>query len=152
MRFNFLFPRRPAPPTPTRGIPITGRPGTLAELLVARDVLGWDKAYDAFLEEFWAHPCPSALVDPPGALAGVERCVVAATVASLAEWFDWPIPEWAQGDDCVMESVTLVLPQRLREGLTQEETLVVTRVLCADGPPRFLERNLAVRWGTYAPR
>jgi hypothetical protein len=117
------------------------RPETLAEV-AAWTAQGddFDRCLASFLDEFYARPNATALVDTPVLLAPrygdtgrVQDAYLAATAEELARRFGLPWPDW-----------TLTEDRRLRRPWFATPLAAVRAVLLLESPPAFRSRNLFV--------
>ena len=127
---------------PRPGITTGGRPRTLQELVLAALCTGWDQAFRDYLEQFVAQPSFEALVDPPEALSGYRRELMAAVVETLAEHEGWPVPSWAQDR---RQTVTATWPQDRRQ---TQSLATFERLQRLFGAAERMERIEVLRQGT----
>ena len=135
-----------------RGIKVSGRAGTLTELMLAARCLGWDQAYGDYLREFRESPALEALVNPPEELKGYHRALMAAVVETLAEEQGWPVPSWVLEPSCFLDVLTLALPERIKRSLDPACQKALLDVLGDECPKSFRARNLVAKWDALHPK
>ena len=117
------------------------RPKTLAEVAaLAAQGDSFDRCLANFLDEFYAAPRGTALVDTPALLAPkfgdtgrVQDAYLAATAEELARRFDLPLPAWTAGELRQLHRPWFATP-----------LAAVRAVLLLESPPAFRARNLFV--------
>jgi hypothetical protein len=117
------------------------RPKTLAEVAVlAAAGDSFDRSLMNFLDEFYADPTASALVDSPELLAGrlgaigrVQDAYLAATAEEIARRFQLPLPAWTSAPERALHQPWFATP-----------LAAVRAVLLLESPAPFRSRNLFV--------
>lgn len=128
-----------------------GRPCTLLEMMFSAWQHGWDEALVGYLRQFRAAPVPGALENPPRALTGYYRALIAAVVETLATEQGWEVPAWTQGPDCFLAELHLGLPDRLRRLLSLDDQQALISVMSQSCPEPFRRRGVIVKWNLLHP-